>query len=142
MPVQPLKTKTLPGVLLKPMTIALIQMGSGEIVLNTAPANQFQVVINLLYIPPTSTINVRHFHIPKALYIAFSGCETISGPQEDKICTFPFVYKQVQYNACTTIENEGMSWCSTETDDNNTYIDGKWGNCAEHCPGKSLFGSS
>ena len=62
--------------------------------------------------------------------------------QKNKTCIFPFVYKQIVYNECTTIENDGTPWCSTKTDGNNTYIGDYWGNCAEQCPVEQNSGSS
>ena len=67
---------------------------------------------------------------------------TISGKQNNTDCTFPFVYKQILYHYCTTIENDGTPWCATETDRNNKYIVDYWGNCAEQCPVEHSSGSS
>ena len=72
------------------------------------------------------------------LFILYSsGCKTVSGPQQDKECIFPFVYAQIQHSQCTTVGNNGTPWCSTKTDENNNHITGYWGNCAKNCPNNS-----
>ena len=81
-------------------------------------------------------------HVITVSIIYSSGCRTISGPQQDKDCIFPFVYAQVQHNECTTVENNGIPWCSTKTDGNNNHIAGNWGNCAKQCPVESNSGST
>ena len=54
---------------------------------------------------------------------------------------FPFRYDGVDYNECTSVDaaNPGNVWCATEVarEFNNTVIDGRWGDCAESCPGAS-----
>ena len=54
---------------------------------------------------------------------------------------FPFRYDGVDYNKCTSVDaaNPGNVWCATDVDPeyNNTVIDGRWGDCAESCPGAS-----
>ena len=56
---------------------------------------------------------------------------------------FPFRYDGVDYNECTSVDaaNPGNVWCATEVarEFNNTVIDGRWGDCAESCPGASKF---
>ena len=56
------------------------------------------------------------------------------GDDPGKPCVFPFTYKELTYTECTTFENNGTHWCSTEVDASGSYIDGKWGNCNERCP--------
>jgi len=52
-------------------------------------------------------------------------------------CQFPFIYKGVTYNECTTVE-EDKPWCSTETNPTtNEHVGegGHWGYCfQENCP--------
>ena len=43
-------------------------------------------------------------------------------------CIFPFRYKGVLYLQCTTDDHDKL-WCSTETDQNDDYVDGQWENC-------------
>ncbi|XP_031550527.1 epididymal sperm-binding protein 1-like [Actinia tenebrosa] len=51
-----------------------------------------------------------------------SGQMTTSGEN----CTFPFTYRDIVYNSCTT-KNHNRPWCSTTA---NYDTDKKWGNCA------------
>ena len=44
-------------------------------------------------------------------------------------CNFPFVYQGTTYYACTTVDNGGVLWCSTQTDTSNNHVSGQWGNC-------------
>merc|ERR1711893_373785 len=41
-------------------------------------------------------------------------------------CVFPFVYKGVTYNGCTSAD-WSQPWCATATDNGN--YNGQWGNC-------------
>ena len=43
-------------------------------------------------------------------------------------CKFPFTYKDTEYNQCTSVGNNGVLWCSTDTG-------GGWGNCVASCTG-------
>ena len=60
-------------------------------------------------------------------------CRTIGGMEPNRPCVFPFSYKNIEYTSCTTIENDGTLWCSTEVDGNGNYIERKWGNCGPEC---------
>ena len=63
-------------------------------------------------------------------------CYTNGGPDSNKPCVFPFIYNGIEYTACTTVENDGIAWCSTEVDViNGNYVGGKWGNCGPGCSG-------
>ena len=63
-------------------------------------------------------------------------CYTNGGPDSNKPCVFPFIYNGIEYTACTTVENDGIAWCSTEVDVlNGSYVEGKWGNCGPGCSG-------
>ena len=57
-------------------------------------------------------------------------------------CIFPFTYAGTQYVSCTAVDNDGVPWCATQTDGNNDYVEGKWGNCAARCPGGDTAGSA
>ena len=60
----------------------------------------------------------------------------MSGPSPDKKCVFPFVFKGQTYEECTTAENNGVHWCSTEVDSQGIHFDDtKWGHCGETCVG-------
>ena len=50
---------------------------------------------------------------------------TVGGNSEGRPCVFPFQYKNVLYNSCTTT-NHNRRWCSTTA---NYDRDGKWGEC-------------
>jgi len=64
-----------------------------------------------------------------------AGCKTVSGPDTDKVCVFPFRWSGIMYRECTSHSNTGQLWCATQVDVNNNYIDNKWGNCGDSCPG-------
>jgi len=67
------------------------------------------------------------------------GCATISGPDPNKPCIFPFKFGDITYNNCTTIGNEPgniKAWCSTKVDDSGKHIgngQGNWGDCEQYC---------
>ena len=63
----------------------------------------------------------------------FIGCKTISGPKPGVSCVFPFTYKGKTYRGCTTMENNGVEWCSTKTDNGGAHVGGQWGNCDPEC---------
>lgn len=56
-----------------------------------------------------------------------STCQTLDRTP----CIFPFVFRNVQYNTCTTDHDpNGQPWCSTRTEPNtNKHLSGFWGNC-------------
>ena len=56
------------------------------------------------------------------------GCFSIMGPK----CTFPFVYKGVSYNRCTT-DGFFYPWCATSTDPNFASGMVTWGKCGLGC---------
>ena len=64
----------------------------------------------------------------------FSVCHTASGPDPNKACKFPFVYQAKEYLTCITVDNDDQPWCSTVVDDENQFINTKWGNCSDSCP--------
>ena len=55
----------------------------------------------------------------------------------EKPCVFPFIYKGKAHNICTDQDDpDGLSWCSTETDENGVHVGqkGLWGHCEnEEC---------
>lgn len=51
----------------------------------------------------------------------------------NKPCLFPFVYKGVTYDSCTS-EDHWMPWCPTHLADGAVVVgSGNWGNCAASC---------
>ena len=58
-------------------------------------------------------------------------------------CVFPFIIQQknsefnytiTTYDECTTdFDPDDRLWCSTETDEFNVIIVGKWGYCSDGC---------
>ena len=48
-------------------------------------------------------------------------------------CIFPFIYHGAMYTACTTVENNGIAWCSTNVDISGTHVEDNWGNCSPGC---------
>ena len=68
-------------------------------------------------------------------------CTTVTGPDENKPCIFPFQYEGVTYNTCTGISSvEKIPWCSTLVDDAGNHVSGqgKYGNCGPECPAPPL----
>ena len=56
-------------------------------------------------------------------------------------CVFPFKYKGVTYNKCTTVDSDNnKSWCAYDIQPNTEVPqDGKhWGDCNYDCPGGGL----
>ena len=69
-------------------------------------------------------------------------CKTISGPEANKPCEFPFTSQGITYHACTTDQNapgDDNAWCSTMIDDAGLHVQGKWGNCEAKCPVSSTL---
>ena len=50
-------------------------------------------------------------------------------------CVFPFIYRGVTYNGCTTKDDDDKRfWCSTETDGSSIHVGrDRWGYCPEDC---------
>ena len=65
-------------------------------------------------------------------------CETESGPEPGRPCVFPFMYKGVRYNECTSVEWD-QPWCAVEVDNYRLHIKGKWGNCKKTCNKGKIF---
>ena len=66
-----------------------------------------------------------------------TNCSTVSGPNPNELCVFPFKLHGITYNQCTTTDNdEGdiTPWCSTLINDTGVHIKGNWGNCGPDCP--------
>ena len=59
-------------------------------------------------------------------------CNTVSGPDPNKPCQFPFTYQGESHLECT-LQNDINFWCATETTDSgNTTL--KYGYCEMNCP--------
>ena len=66
------------------------------------------------------------------------GCATFC---DSVYCIFPFKYKGVKYNSCTTAGNGNIPWCATSLTSDGTY--NGWGNCdVEKCQTDKLKGNS
>ena len=65
------------------------------------------------------------------------------GNHKGRPCVFPFIIEQknsefnytiTTYDECTTdFDPDDRLWCSTETDEFNVIIVGKWGYCSDGC---------
>ena len=55
-------------------------------------------------------------------------CFTVSGPKSGEKCIFPFRYNGALHHRCTK-DNHDKLWCATDTNQNDGYVDGQWGNC-------------
>lgn len=65
------------------------------------------------------------------MYLCFIVFDTYNGNSGGKSCVFPFFFKNVEYNACTTAgRTDGIEWCST-TDDYDR--DGQYAFCPHEC---------
>ena len=65
-------------------------------------------------------------------------CMTISGPQKNYPCLFPFGWLGEVYTQCTNVSNQQYDdapWCATHVDSNGNVDGTQWGNCGEWCPG-------
>ena len=62
-------------------------------------------------------------------------CSTVSGPNPNASCIFPFELKGITYHQCTTTEGAITPWCSTLIDDSGEHIGdaGNWGYCGPEC---------
>ena len=63
-------------------------------------------------------------------------CSTVSGPNPNAQCIFPFKLEGITYHQCTTADNakgDITPWCSTLVDDSGEHV-GNWGNCGPDCP--------
>jgi len=59
-------------------------------------------------------------------------CKTVKGSQ----CIFPFQYKGVTYNSCTTVDSANeAAWCATEVQASGEVVNNKWEDCGDLCPG-------
>merc|ERR1712198_110473 len=76
----------------------------------------------------TSSCTVENFNV--------ASCSTPQGQ-----CVFPFRYKGIVYNGCSTVDR-GSSWCSTNTDVSGEHIEGNEGFCPSSCPLHSGSSSS
>ena len=64
-------------------------------------------------------------------------CKTVSGPDDNKPCIFPFRFKGINYHTCTLEQaTNGAPWCSTRVDKYGNHIGGQgnYGECAPNCP--------
>lgn len=63
-------------------------------------------------------------------------CKVYGGGVSSGTCIFPFVFRGITYNKCTTVTDpDDRAWCSTMTNYNNIHIQGNWGYCKRGCPG-------
>ncbi|CAB4059028.1 LGMN [Lepeophtheirus salmonis] len=70
---------------------------------------------------------------PKPSTLSSEVCGTING----KACVFPFVYGEVSYKACTSVDNNDVPWCATSTNpSNHQYI--SYGNCKQSCKASTI----
>ena len=78
-------------------------------------------------------------------------CNTISGPDANQPCIFPFTFSNNIYSSCTTDFNDAWdtnAWCSTKVDKFGVHVggEGNWGYCDPKCQtnlsGKYNFGQT
>ena len=82
------------------------------------------------------------------IILTFSDCMTVSGPNPDEPCIFPFKYDSKTFKTCTVYDNVGgNAWCATKVDGSGNHFYGdyqgdyyydydqeNWGNCGPNCP--------
>lgn len=69
-------------------------------------------------------------------------CSTISGPDPNSECIFPFIYAGKSWTVCTTSDGDHNPWCPTHIEDDGTFTKGgrmplvkpHWGYCHSSCP--------
>ena len=63
-------------------------------------------------------------------------CTTVSGPDPNKPCVFPFKHRGNTFITCALADNDDKHWCSTLVDEAGEHIAGKgnWGHCGSDCP--------
>ena len=64
-------------------------------------------------------------------------CHTISGPNPNKKCIFPFKHAGKTYFGCPIDpEDKTKRWCSTQVDSGGNHVTnkGQYGHCATNCP--------
>jgi len=64
-----------------------------------------------------------------------TSCQTNGGANSGANCVFPFTFRGVTYDGCTTVADDQL-WCSTLTDSDGVHIGGQgnWGYCSSDCP--------
>jgi len=63
-------------------------------------------------------------------WIGTSSCLTIN----QKPCVFPFIYKEITYNSCTSVDHKDY-WCATKVSEKGEYMWRKWDHCdLDMCP--------
>ena len=71
----------------------------------------------------------------------FLECMTVSGPNPNEDCVFPFHYHNKTFETCTHYDNN-KAWCATKVDSSgNLDGDGQtnYGTCAPNCPMPSMY---
>jgi hypothetical protein len=66
-------------------------------------------------------------------------CTTVSGPDSNKICVFPFKHDGITYDNCTRFGNtkeQTEAWCSTKVDNKGKFIEFK---LSVHMSAKYIF---
>ena len=71
-------------------------------------------------------------HNSRNCTLSDTNCTTMSGPDPNALCIFPFEYNGEIFNECTDKEHDQM-WCHTSED---------WGNCGPDCTFSSGIPSS
>jgi len=70
-----------------------------------------------------------------SLEIKVKPCLTVSGPDSNGTCIFPFNYNGISYGECID-EGHDQFWCQTELPDNTSDLTNNtmmWGNCGPDC---------
>ena len=63
----------------------------------------------------------------------YLGCVTVGGGEIGASCVFPFIFRGVELNGCTTIDGDSTPWCATLVDDAGVLASGYWGYCGPKC---------
>ena len=66
-------------------------------------------------------------------------CLTVHDTKDPKKpCIFPFNWKGQSHYSCNLDEEKGY-WCSTDVDETDGFVEGKWGICSSKCQGETMI---
>ena len=71
-------------------------------------------------------------------FIFIGPCNTVSGPDSNQPCRFPFTYQGIAHHKCTT-RNDTKYWCATQNS-SSWHSDEFYGYCNSSCPLEELRG--
>ena len=82
-----------------------------------------------------SNYEIKFWSYPYCSFLAHQSCHTVSGPEPNKACIFPFTTPSGIISEECTNEGHDQFWC--QTSDHGYYK--MWGNCGPECKTKGMF---